>query len=887
MNCRTFLSTFCRTYLAFFLVLSAAPLVGAYCQAIFSDDFESFSCNSFPTSGGWSIITNGYGSSEQYTDCDVAYSGTKSFHLSGATNWSAIIHNNLPTMAPVMRMTAKMRVAQVDCTPYCIPGYGIGGFGLRNGTDPWGYPEFAVNFGVLENGAPAVWDGATPIELNYDQWYTLAVEVNTIAKTYSRWLGGQELGSPVSYEGSPDPTGMALVSGGMGHTKTWFDDVHVTEEFISDSFCDDFEDGNGWQSRWAVGHGYPTLVGSPTHGGSGALQMVQQQTGVDCHSSVFRRGFAANSGTYSAWFRQEYWNSGFELDIQSDRLDGDQFSGTCYRFGFSASGFWLHKNVAGAAVILIPSTPVAFAMNEWVKAFVVRSPGGVIIAGYEQTNGFRDSLVYVDPDPIEAPGAFYLWTCSDWGYYNYYDDACYNPLDEPADTLLVGQPNCVVSYDHNNAWVPVYLHNQDTLKAGDIPLVVDWPFAPDSVSFVGTRLANCDSQVGQVDASGDTIRIGFVCDIHGGGKVLLPATDATKDIPIAKIYFGWPYACATEMVSPPDTCRIILAGGNVQRFKLVDNYNVDIVPALVRDSTKVLLYKPGDCTGDDNVDISDAVCVISYIFSGGTPSCLVASDCNGDGSVDISDAVYLIAYIFSGGSLPGSSLLCGYIAPFGKAGIESANLVASASSNEVAVTSSNVESLAGLQLSFSVPDNIQITSVQTNIEGMDVFSGMVDGKFRVGLIDMTGKTTIPAGTHDVVSIVYQGNGIIELKEGIVVGEDASKMNVIISNKGVTEQNGGSSALPKAYSLSQNVPNPFNPTTEIAYSIPIAVQVKIEVLNILGQSVRTLVDEFKVAGNYSVVWDGRDNSQQSVASGIYLYRLTAGEYGETRKMVLMK
>ncbi|MCX6831778.1 MAG: T9SS type A sorting domain-containing protein, partial [candidate division Zixibacteria bacterium] len=86
---------------------------------------------------------------------------------------------------------------------------------------------------------------------------------------------------------------------------------------------------------------------------------------------------------------------------------------------------------------------------------------------------------------------------------------------------------------------------------------------------------------------------------------------------------------------------------------------------------------------------------------------------------------------------------------------------------------------------------------------------------------------------------------------------------------------------------RNYPNPFNSCCQIEFEIASATHITLEVLNILGQSVRTLVDGYKSAGNYSVVWDGRDNSQQSVASGIYLYRIVAGDFSETHKMILMK
>lgn len=94
-------------------------------------------------------------------------------------------------------------------------------------------------------------------------------------------------------------------------------------------------------------------------------------------------------------------------------------------------------------------------------------------------------------------------------------------------------------------------------------------------------------------------------------------------------------------------------------------------------------------------------------------------------------------------------------------------------------------------------------------------------------------------------------------------------------------------LPTGYRLAQNYPNPFNPTTEIEYSLSGAGLVRLDVMNILGQTVTTLVDGWRQPGNYSARWDGRDQSGETVASGVYLYRLRAGEYSSTRKMMLLK
>jgi len=97
------------------------------------------------------------------------------------------------------------------------------------------------------------------------------------------------------------------------------------------------------------------------------------------------------------------------------------------------------------------------------------------------------------------------------------------------------------------------------------------------------------------------------------------------------------------------------------------------------------------------------------------------------------------------------------------------------------------------------------------------------------------------------------------------------------------------SLPKAFALGQNYPNPFNPSTTVAYDIPEGkeVQVRLNIYNVRGQLVRTLVNEVKSEGSYQVQWDGSSNNGQKVSSGVYFYRLVAGEFNQTRKMVILK
>jgi hypothetical protein len=89
-------------------------------------------------------------------------------------------------------------------------------------------------------------------------------------------------------------------------------------------------------------------------------------------------------------------------------------------------------------------------------------------------------------------------------------------------------------------------------------------------------------------------------------------------------------------------------------------------------------------------------------------------------------------------------------------------------------------------------------------------------------------------------------------------------------------------IPQMFSLSQNYPNPFNAATIIRYSLPEPAEVKIEIFDILGRKVETLIEGEQPAGYHQIVWDASNNS-----SGMYFYRIEAGEYSDTRKMVLIK
>jgi hypothetical protein len=94
-------------------------------------------------------------------------------------------------------------------------------------------------------------------------------------------------------------------------------------------------------------------------------------------------------------------------------------------------------------------------------------------------------------------------------------------------------------------------------------------------------------------------------------------------------------------------------------------------------------------------------------------------------------------------------------------------------------------------------------------------------------------------------------------------------------------------LPEKLSLEQNYPNPFNPTTTINFYLPRAEYVDLTIYDLLGRKVTTLLDTELSYGSQSINWDGTDKNGEPVAGGIYLYRLRAGDYSESKKMLLLK
>ena len=158
------------------------------------------------------------------------------------------------------------------------------------------------------------------------------------------------------------------------------------------------------------------------------------------------------------------------------------------------------------------------------------------------------------------------------------------------------------------------------------------------------------------------------------------------------------------------------------------------------------------------------------------------------------------------------------------------------------------------------------------------------GRVVVGTMKVDGQAA--AGDGGLVTFTFRAVDAprmddFQVSDGVLVDlsgkVDAVRRVEVLDSKSASSR----------YSLDQNAPNPFNPTTAIAYQIPEPGQVKLTVYNMLGQEVRTLVDTPMDAGAYTVSWDGRDNQGHRIASGVYMYRMEAGGFSQVRRMLLLK
>jgi hypothetical protein len=171
-------------------------------------------------------------------------------------------------------------------------------------------------------------------------------------------------------------------------------------------------------------------------------------------------------------------------------------------------------------------------------------------------------------------------------------------------------------------------------------------------------------------------------------------------------------------------------------------------------------------------------------------------------------------------------------------------------------------------------------------------SGHIDSMQTGGVNKMFAGSNLDGDKYGEVILAYQG-----VADSLYAGTDSAMVNPNRTFIRVLEWTGASTELavkdivlitPEDYKLNPNYPNPFNPSTTIEYSLPIASNISISIFNVIGQEVASLVQlQEKAAGTYHVTWNGMDNNGNKVASGTYFYTMRFGNFTKTKQMTFMK
>jgi hypothetical protein len=325
----------------------------------------------------------------------------------------------------------------------------------------------------------------------------------------------------------------------------------------------------------------------------------------------------------------------------------------------------------------------------------------------------------------------------------------------------------------------------------------------------------------------------------------------------------FPEAGRFDFLGAPDSC---LKGDKYVPIRCVEFHNGYIC---IIDNDSI------DARGDINLngtsnEIADAVLYTNYFLKGlsvfkiSLNAQVAASDVNADGNtLTVGDLVYLLRVLL--GDAPAIPKL----APFEN----SVNFSVEEIPGSTTIWSTSGVDLGGVYLQARL-NGANAAEVAAGLAATDLTLeySVEDGIMSVILYSQAVGAIVPAGKAQLLSF----NSAVEIMHIEAADHDGNQLKSSVEKL----------ALPEEFELTQNFPNPFNPETTISFALPRPSDWRLTVLNINGQIVKRYTGS-SAAGTTSIVWDATDENGMKVATGVYFYRLDAGDFSSTRKMVLMK
>ncbi|MEE9443928.1 MAG: right-handed parallel beta-helix repeat-containing protein [candidate division Zixibacteria bacterium] len=501
-------------------------------------------------------------------------------------------------------------------------------------------------------------------------------------------------------------------------------------------------------------------------------------------------------------------------------------------------------------------------------------------------NGGQDYIRSATPgthdisvDPIYCDRGNFDYTVSDqsqclpannsWGVLiGAFEAGCEGEPQDPQSLIINDFESCIPA--NGILEIPIYVTVTGPLCAMQIPLVWDGEYTVTGFSYDGTPLEYWDYPVVTVNNENRTILI-------GGAAGLGAPIPSGENIYIGSISFDVGDLCTHDNNVNITLNTTTIGPASLLFVDCTEPVANEFIPSALIEVITIDGYMAGDANGNCSVNVADAVFLINTVFKQGPmPVPEDAGDANCDGKVNVADIVYLIGFVFRGGDPPSSqchlaSISLGSDVYFGE---KSVALTQQYYGDKSVIQIESSIDVYGLQLSVECDPNIQLVNLTRKTQ---IYYGRTHDISHIGVLDINGIGKIPSGK---IQSILEFNGRVEVVTAEASDEYGNNLVVEISKS-------LSNLLPTSYSLDQNYPNPFNPGTDIRFSLPEAGHVQLSIFNIAGQKIKTLINEYQENGTHTVYWNGKDQSNNNVSSGIYLYKIQVNDFADTKKMILLK
>ncbi len=436
-------------------------------------------------------------------------------------------------------------------------------------------------------------------------------------------------------------------------------------------------------------------------------------------------------------------------------------------------------------------------------------------------------------------------------------------------TLFSIRIDTVSTFSGRTIDLNIYIKNKPEIDEFNLLIRIDPSvLVPLGVSRVGSRIEHFglfDYRINENSIPGNLRIVGRADGAAplGEGDGLL----CTISILVSSnlIYVGNQVPIRFESLFAADNTLILSDGSviNPSEINLFDGY--------------VLIVAPGDrLLGDINLngiafEISDAVYFSNAFISPNLypmdEQQILNSDINRDGfAPSVADMVMMVKVITGEIDPPTGKVL---------PNLPAVDLYLSREADGLYLVSDAPVDLGGALIRITGEDAEQLNP--SNLTGMDLMTDYRSGELSCLLLSYQ-DMVIAQGETKIMKLSDYSDAAVNLSYSDV----ADRSGRVLKIKEAKEN-----TLPSSFALYQNHPNPFNPTTKISFDMDQPGQVVLKVYNILGQEVITLTDQEYPAGPHELIWNGLDSNDNPVASGIYLYRIKAGQSSASRKMVLLK